>query len=390
VPPVHSPLSAGAIAAGIRAAVRGDDGAAGRVARSLEAFHGSGRALLTNSGTTALTLAMRWTMAASRRSTIALPAYCCYDLVTALQGAGAEAIFYDIDPATLGPDWDSLAHALTQRPAAVVVAHLYGLPVDMIRVLELTEGTGVTVIEDAAQGSGATLHRRPVGSFGQLAVLSFGRGKGVTAGRGGALLVNAGWRGGVDESVLRSGGGGGAELLPLLAQWILARPSLYRIPASLPFLGLGETVYRRPGPLRRISAVAAAVLDVSWRERESEITARRRNAESLRERIRDVEGCIQIAPIAGASPGWLRFPVVLQAKGRPVAAATGLVRSYPRVLPEVEQGHPGARQAGTTPGASRLADSLLTLATHGLVVPGDLTRARRAVGAMTAQSGQPD
>ena len=74
--------------------------------------------------------------------------------------------------------------------------------------------------------------------------MSFGRGKGVTGGRGGALLVNPGWRGGSDESPLLPGIRGVMEVPALKAQWLLARPWLYRIPASLPFLGLGDTVYR--------------------------------------------------------------------------------------------------------------------------------------------------
>lgn len=359
VPPVYSPVSAGAILAGMRAAARADHGAAHRVARELEAFHGSGRAVLTDSGTTALTLAMKWCIASTGRRRIALPAFCCYDLVTALHGAGAEPVFFDLDPATLGPDWGSFSRALAERPAAVVVAHLYGLPVDMVRVLEMTEGSGIGVIEDAAQGSGGTLHRRPLGSFGHLAVLSFGRGKGVTGGRGGALLVNAGWRGGSDDSGLLPGVRGTAEFVPLVAQWLLARPALYRIPAGLSFLGLGETVYREPAPLRRISGLSAAVVEISWRHREAEITRRHRNAATLLAGS-SIPGVI--APIAGASPGWLRLPFIEPEPSRPVARALGVMPSYPIPLCEL----PILRRpkTGAFPGATLLAAKLRTLPTH--------------------------
>jgi hypothetical protein len=241
-----------------------------------------------------------------------------------------------------------------------VIAHLYGLPVDMARVIEMTEGSGVTVIEDAAQGSGATLNRRPVGSFGQLAVLSFGRGKGVTGGHGGALLVNAGWRGGSDESALLPGSRGLREVVPLTAQWILARPALYRIPASLPFLGLGETVYRVPAPLRRISALSAAVVEISWRTREAEITQRQKNAATLIAggRVPDV-----IAPIPGSNPGWLRLPFIAPELAPPVARALGEMPSYPIPLPDVPE--LGARPAGEFPGATLLTRRLRTLPTHG-------------------------
>lgn len=383
IPPVYSPLSARAIGAAFRAAARGDAGARERVARALEAFHGSGRAILTDSGTTALTLAMKWCLGVNGRRAIALPAFCCYDLVTALRGAGAEPVFYDLDPATLGPAWDSFERAIAARPAAVVVAHLYGLPVDMVRVLELTEGTGVTVVEDAAQGSGATLHRRPVGSFGQLAVLSFGRGKGVTGGRGGALLVNAGWRGGVDESPLLPGLRGVPEVVPLLAQWILARPSLYRIPASLPFLGLGETVYREPRALRRISDVSAAVVEVSWREREAEIH-RRKHAASLLLTAARADSRRAIEPVTGADPGWLRFPLLAGPQDS-LRSGDGVMRSFPRLLP----GLLGSGGAGDQPGYAgglRLAGELQTLPTHGLMRPEDLSSLGRTVATITSCS----
>jgi dTDP-4-amino-4,6-dideoxygalactose transaminase len=263
---------------------------------------------------------------------------------------------------TLGPDWASLARALDERPAAVVVAHLYGLPVDMPRVLEMTEGAGVTVIEDAAQGSGATLHRRPLGSFGQLAVLSFGRGKGVTGGRGGALLVNPGWRGGSDESSLLPGIRGVREVPALKAQWLLARPWLYRIPASLPFLGLGDTVYRPPGPLHRISAVSAAVAERSWKEREAEIARRQRNAEALLAESKPGA----IAPIPGARPGWLRLPVVARMDSEP-DESLGVMRSYPVPLPALPELNRTTRPVSDFPGALVLAGRLRTLPTHGLV-----------------------
>jgi len=367
--------------AGLRAAVSGDDGSRARVSRALESFHGSGRAILTDSGTTALTLALKWCLARTGRLKIALPAFCCYDLVTALHGSGGDVTFYDLDPATLGPDWNSLARALEERPAALVVAHLYGLPVDMPRVLEMTEGTGVTVIEDAAQGSGATLHRRPLGSFGQLAVLSFGRGKGVTGGRGGALLVNAAWRGGSDESLLLPAKRGSGELAPLLAQWMLARPALYRIPASLPFLALGETVYRPPQRLRRMSSVSSAVVEVTWTEREAEIARRQRNATTLLEEP-GTSGAI--APIPGARPGWLRLPVLVENPAEPPEESLGVMRSYPVPLPALPDLNRSTRPSSDFPGAVTLATRLRTLPTHGMV--SESVRARLGAGARAAFS----
>jgi len=365
VPPVYSPLSAQAIGAGVRAALFGDRGARERLAKALGEFHGVTRVVLTDSGTTALRLAMQAAMEQSGRRHVALPAYCCYDLVTALNGAGAGVVLYDVDPDTLGPSWPSLEQALASRPAAVVAAHLYGLPVDMPRVMELADVEGVTVIEDNAQGIGATLHGRPLGTFGHLRILSFGRGKGVTGGKGGALLVGPGWRGPVPGDGLPSSRGV-KELAALLAQWVLARPSLYRIPASIPALGLGETVYREPSRPRGISEVAAAVAEVSWRTRLPEIEHRRAAASSLLAMAREA-GWNPVRPVPGANPGWLRVPVTVANPGpRWRSARRGVMPGYPRSLVDLPQLPPPV-ESPPAPGARALASKLVTLPTHRFV-----------------------
>ena len=112
--------------------LRGGTDARQRVAGLLASRHGARRVLLLNSGTSALTLAMR---AAGAGSIVALPAWCCYDVATAALGAGARVVHYDVDPATLTPDLASLRGALRQGATSVVVAALYGLvaPWDEIR-----------------------------------------------------------------------------------------------------------------------------------------------------------------------------------------------------------------------------------------------------------------
>src|SRR6185436_12116325 len=73
--------------------------------------------------------------------------------------------------------------------SAVVVAPLFGYPVDFPAVQSIADAAGVLVIEDAAQGAGATLNGVRVGALGTVSILSFARGKGTTGGSGGALLV---------------------------------------------------------------------------------------------------------------------------------------------------------------------------------------------------------
>src|SRR5690606_29581560 len=171
---------------------------------------------------------------------------------------------------------------------SVVLAPLYGIPIDWSAAAELAGRYGATVIEDAAQGHGAYWRGRPLGSLGTLAVLSFGRAKGWTGGRGGALLL----RPDADPDLaaafaLRAGDRSGdavgptsdaAVFLVALAQCALARPAFYALPYALPGLHLGRTVYRDPEPPRPMPLAAAAILEATCDDAAAEAAARRRNA----------------------------------------------------------------------------------------------------------------
>ncbi|HYR11816.1 MAG TPA: DegT/DnrJ/EryC1/StrS family aminotransferase, partial [Longimicrobium sp.] len=261
LPPAHSPVPARGVAAGMRA-VFGEQ-MASRVHDLVQRDWGAGDVLLTSSGTAALVLALRAAAAPRPGAPVALPAYGCYDLATAAAGADLPAVLYDVDPATLAPDARSMERALAAGPCALVVAHLYGVPVDVPALAPLAAGAGAMLVEDAAQSAGAVVGGRPAGALASVSVLSFGRGKGRTGGAGGALLAHdlAG-QAALRHARLRvdEGDAGWRDLAAAAVQWMLARPSVYAFPAALPFLRLGETVYHPPSPPRRLSRAAAGVL----------------------------------------------------------------------------------------------------------------------------------
>jgi len=110
---------------------------------------GAERAVLTDSGTGALILALR--AAAPKGGAVALPAYGCYDLATACDGAGVDVILYDVERDTLGPDLDSVTRALGRGARAVVSAPPYGFATNTPGVRRLCDEHGVPMIEDIAQ-----------------------------------------------------------------------------------------------------------------------------------------------------------------------------------------------------------------------------------------------
>jgi dTDP-4-amino-4,6-dideoxygalactose transaminase len=335
---------------------------------------------LTNSGTAALTLAVK-AAAGERNALIALPGYSCYDVATAADGVQARVVLYDIDPTTLAPDEKSFKRALAQGPRAVIAAHLYGVPVDIALLRAEADRTGAVVIEDAAQGIGASLRGTPLGALGSLAVLSFGRGKGLSGGGGGALLAND--ADGVRrlQSVLpgvQRVRAGWKELLRSSVQWLGGRPQVYGLLAAIPFLKLGETIYHPPAEPDSISRAAARIIDNLWLSAHHDSLIRRVHATALLKRARASQQWRSIDVLPDANPGWLRLPLWPIGRQREVvlswkAKRLGVMAGYPLPLSQL----PGFRDRCTNasdrfPGAEFLASQLITLPTHRLLSRRDL------------------
>ncbi|MFL5500081.1 MAG: DegT/DnrJ/EryC1/StrS family aminotransferase [Gemmatimonadaceae bacterium] len=381
-PPVLSPVSSRSLIDGLGAAIgllsRDHESAIASLCQRYRATD----ALLTNSGTSALILALR--KAIPRGGTVAFPGYACVDLTTAALGAGVKVRLYDTDPATLSPDLDSVRRVLDRGVDGIVVAHLYGYPADVPGVRALAAESGIPVIEDAAQGAGGTLCGRLLGSLADFSILSFGRGKGMTAGSGGALLVKerelAEWT----KRVRAEFGGssaGVAGVMALAAQSVFARPSMYRLPASVPILKLGEMVYHAPTEPRSITASAVAILNSALRINDREVQSRKARANRLLSRFADSRMVAPVRAIMGGESGFLRL-ALLDASGQKLPhIAIGAVRGYPSTLEQHPQLQPilaSGERAGK--GAEFLRDNLFTLPTHSRVTVADIDRLGKWLG----------
>ena len=382
LPPVRSPLGLPALLSGFGAMVRGGRAARHEVEGWIRSVHSPEQFLLTDSGTSALALALR-VAAAVGRTPVALPGYSCYDVATAADAAGVPFLLYDLDPHTLAPEPASLAEAVRAGAKSVVVAYLYGVPVDLDGVRSVV-GPDVLLIEDAAQGAGISRRGRPAGALGQMGVLSFGRGKGTTGGRGGALLVNDAALDQAFRQVVSGVGDGRRGTIldygKLKAQWLFGRPWLYALPAHLPFLGLGETVYRPAEAPTGISALAAGTLSRTISLARAEAEVRRRNAAEYAATLAGIDGLEVLPQVMPAAwtPGYLRFPV-LRGAGRVMdlrgLRPLGVERGYPTTLAALpEFGVRRLNREHALPGAERLAAKLVTLPTHSFVTREDVDR----------------
>ena len=323
------------------------------------------------------------------RRRVALPAWGCYDLATAADAADTGVVLYDLDPVTLGPDWASLDRALATEVSAVVAVHFYGVPVNLPEVTRRAISAGALVIEDAAQAAGATLGGRRAGACGALGVLSFGRGKGWTGGGGGALLLNPAAPTDLrlpQAGTLAAPTGGAGAAMKLTAQWLLARPGLYALPAALPFLRLGQTVYHPPSTPARMSGAEAAVLLGTASLQQPEAERRRAHAGRLQHAVQAVGAGGIPRGWEGGVEGWLRLPVLptdatLRRARTHAARGLGIMPGYPIPLARL----PGFGRRildgpVALPGAEELAARLHTLPVHGQVTLGDLQRIEHWLG----------
>jgi dTDP-4-amino-4,6-dideoxygalactose transaminase len=378
VPPVHSPVALPDLFRGA-AAVAGLSTAGGEELQgTLLKDYGAGSVWLFDSGTSALIAAFRL---ASRGALlrVACPSYICVDVGSAAQFVGVELVLYDTDPATLSPDIDSLRRAVGSGVSAVLVAHLFGFPVAMDEVRALCDEHGLTLIEDAAQEAGARYNGQRLGSMGDLAILSFGRGKGATGGGGGALLINGDWSSKHDlhgdELSNAKQPPGWRPLIASKAQWLFGRPGLYCLPLSLPYLRLGQMVYRAAHEPRGISRASAAILSGGRRIAAAATEGRRAMAERYSGMIGPRSRLTRIAEARGAEASYLRFPVKDISADRAESRRLGIVRGYPKLLDEeVRLRATVVPGGGQRPGAAELRDRLFTLPTHSQVQDVDVRR----------------
>ncbi len=138
------------------------------------------------SATVGLTLTLAALGLEGRR--VAIPSGVCLNVPLAVKYADARPVYCDIDPASLGLDAASLSRAICDIDAVLAV-HAYGNPCDMDLLTDLCRQANIPLVEDIAVAQGAlTPGGRPAGSFGVASIASFGRGKIIDVGGGGAVL----------------------------------------------------------------------------------------------------------------------------------------------------------------------------------------------------------
>jgi dTDP-4-amino-4,6-dideoxygalactose transaminase len=301
---------------------------------------------------------------------------------------GARVRLCDVNPDTLDVDPDVLRAALDTDVGAVVLGNLFGWP--SVTPTALARSVGALVIDDAAQALGARERNLLVGERGDLAILSLGRGKCLTVGDAGVLLVHRAELTDLAREFRPAGRAGSLKpWVTALAVRAASWPWVFGVGTRAGIGNVGESTYT-PAFGRRRVARSAEGLAARLGERAQWLAAERaRVAEQWR-------NALQHAPVSfpvvrtGTAPAYLRFPVLVQDPlTREVIverlSRVGLshVLSYPTPLNGIAPFRVACCEDGPpTPGAAALASRLLALPCHRGVTPSVMRRATAMVTAV--------
>jgi len=121
---------------------------------------------------------------------VIMPSFTFVTTASAFELRKANIVWCDIRPDTKNIDENKIESLITSRTKAVVVVHYAGVGCEMDAIVSICRKHNLILIEDDAQGIDASYRGKPLGSFGDMAAISFHETKNIQCGEGGALLVN--------------------------------------------------------------------------------------------------------------------------------------------------------------------------------------------------------
>ena len=140
-------------------------------------------------GSVALDLVMH-ALDLSEGDEVIVPSFTIASCLFAILRTGATPIFVDADAGTWNMSIDTVRSKVSARTKAIMVVHIYGLPVDLDPIIQLCEERNIFLIEDAAEAHGVRYKGRLCGSFGFASTFSFYANKAITTGEGGMVLTS--------------------------------------------------------------------------------------------------------------------------------------------------------------------------------------------------------
>jgi CDP-6-deoxy-D-xylo-4-hexulose-3-dehydrase len=222
---------------------------------------------------------------------------------------GLVPVFVDVCLPTYNVDVAQLEAAVSDRTRAVVLAHTLGNPFDLGAIVELCRRHGLLLIEDCCDALGATYDGRPVGSFGELATLSFYPAHHITTGEGGAVLANRG----VLKRAVETFRDWGRDCWCAPGCDDTCGKRFAQQHGSLPPGYDHKYVYSHIGYNLKATDMQAAVGTAQLARLDEFVERRRQNHAYLRASLADLEHVLVLPdPTPGSEPSWFGFAITVR------------------------------------------------------------------------------
>ena len=155
---------------------------------NVQKYLGVKHAVAVNSGTSALYIALH-ALGIGPGDEVIVPGYTFIASIVSIVYARAIPVLGEIDESfTLDPD--DVRNKITSRTKAIILVHMLGNPGYIDEIKKIAEENNLYLIEDCAQAFGASYKSKKVGTFGDIATISFNCFKTITAGDGGMVVSN--------------------------------------------------------------------------------------------------------------------------------------------------------------------------------------------------------
>jgi len=187
---------------------------------------------------------------------------------------GAKPVFADIEKETFGLDAADVSKKITSKTKAILPIHYGGMPCKIDELKKIAEDNDLILIEDAAEAFGSKFQDKNVGTFGHSSIFSFCHNKIFTTGEGGCIVTE-------DEELY-------AKLKLIRSYGRVVKGDYFTNPENLDYKEIGHNY--------RISTLQAALGLSQLKKVDKAISLRKKNANYLHEKLRDIDEIIVPSP----------------------------------------------------------------------------------------------
>ena len=142
-----------------------------------------------SNGTAALEIAIK-SLGLKKNSEVLIPSFSIISTTNAVLKNNLKPVLVDADLDTWNMNVEKTINKITSKTKAIIITHIYGLPVNLKKIIKVAKNKKIIIIEDAAEVIGLKYNNKICGSFGDISTFSFYANKHITTGEGGMICTN--------------------------------------------------------------------------------------------------------------------------------------------------------------------------------------------------------